>query len=39
MVYQEIVTEIENLPLDKQLALMETLARAISRRTSRRSAP
>jgi hypothetical protein len=39
MIYQEIVTEIENLPLDKQLALMETLARAISRRASRRGAP
>ena len=39
MIYQEIVTEIENLPLDKQLSLMETLARSISRRGSRRSAP
>ena len=39
MIYQEIVTEIENLPLDKQLSLMETLARSISRRASRRSAP
>lgn len=39
MIYQEIVTEIENLPLDKQLALMETLARAISRRAFKRSAP
>ncbi len=38
MLYQEIVTEIENLPLAEQLLLMETLARLVSRRTSRRSA-
>ncbi len=39
MIYQEIVTEIENLPLDEQLSLMETLARLISRRTFKRSVP
>lgn len=27
MIYQEIVTEIEKLPLDKQLSLLETLVR------------
>ena len=32
MVYQELITEIENLPLAEQLSLMETLARFISRR-------
>jgi hypothetical protein len=31
MTYQELVTEIENLPLAEQLSLMETLARLISR--------
>jgi hypothetical protein len=39
MIYQEIVTEIEKLPLDKQLSLMETLARVISRRTSKLGSP
>ena len=33
MVYQELITEVENLPLAEQLSLMETLARFISRRT------
>ncbi len=39
MVYQEIVGEIKNLPLNEQLSLMETLARLINRRTAQRSAP
>jgi dihydroneopterin aldolase len=39
MIYQEIVTEIENLSLDEQLSLMETLARFISRRVFKRNAP
>ncbi len=39
MIYQEIVTEIENLSLDEQLSLMETLARFISRRTFKRKVP
>jgi hypothetical protein len=39
MIYQEIVTEIEKLPLDKQLSLLETLARVISRRTSKLDPP
>jgi hypothetical protein len=32
MIYQELVTEIEKLPLTKQLLLLETLARLISHR-------
>ena len=32
MTYQNLVTEIEKLPLTEQLLLMETLARFISRR-------
>jgi hypothetical protein len=39
MIYQEIVAEIENLSLNEQLALMETLVRFISRRTFKRSTP
>lgn len=39
MIYQELVTEIEKLPLDKQLSLLETLARFISRRTYKPAAP
>ena len=39
MIYQEIVTEIEKLPLDKQLSLLETLVRVISRRTSKAGPP
>lgn len=37
MIYQDLVTEVENLSLDEQLSLMETLARLISRRTSKRT--
>ncbi len=39
MTYQDLVTEIENLSLAEQLALMETLARFISRRTFKPAAP
>ncbi len=40
MIYQEIVVEIEKLPLNEQLSLIETLAKFISRhRTFRRSIP
>ncbi len=39
MIYQELVTEIEKLPLDKQLSLLETLAKAISRRASKTVLP
>jgi len=39
MIYQELVTEIEKLPLDKQLSLLETLAKAISRRASKTTFP
>lgn len=39
MMYQELVTEIEKLPLDEQLSLLETLARFISRRTAKPAAP
>ena len=31
MVYQELVTEIEKLPLSEKLSLLETLVRFISR--------
>ena len=39
MIYQDIVTEIEKLPLEKQLSLMEMLARAISRRAVKSDMP
>lgn len=39
MTYQELVTEIEKLPLSEQLSLMETLARVIGRRTRKATAP
>ncbi len=39
MIYQDIVTEIEKLPLAEQLSLMETLSSFISRRTFKRSEP
>ena len=39
MIYQELVTEIEKLPLTEQLSLLETLARLISRRTVKPTAP
>jgi len=39
MIYQDIVTEIEKLPLDKQLLLLETLARVIGRRTRQPGPP
>lgn len=32
MIYQELVTEIRDLPLVEQLSLMETLSQFISRR-------
>jgi hypothetical protein len=39
MIYQELVTEIEKLPLAEQLSLLETLARLISQRTMKPTAP
>ncbi|MCB0197180.1 MAG: hypothetical protein KDJ65_34860 [Anaerolineae bacterium] len=39
MIYQDLVTEIEKLPLAEQLSLMETLARLISRRVVKPTAP
>jgi hypothetical protein len=39
MVYQDIVAEIEKLPLTKQLSLLETLTRLVSRRTANPAAP
>ena len=39
MSYRELVAEIEKLPLDKQLSLMETLARSISRRAIKPAMP
>jgi len=39
MTYQELVTEIEKLPLTEQLSLLETLVRFISRRTVKPNTP
>lgn len=39
MIYQDLVTEIENLPLPEQLSLMETLARFIGRHTVKPTVP
>ncbi len=39
MIYQDIDTEVEKLPLAEQLSLMETLSSFISRRTFKRSEP
>lgn len=39
MIYQDLVTEIEKLPLEKQLSLMEILARRISYRVVKPTAP
>ena len=39
MVYQELVAEIEKLPVAEQLSLVETLIRLISRRTMKSEAP
>jgi hypothetical protein len=33
MTYQELVTEIENLPLEEQLSLLQKLTHLVSRRT------
>ena len=39
MTYQQLVSEIENLPLAEQLSLMETLDRLISRRAAKPHPP
>jgi len=39
MIYQDLVTEIEKLPLSKQLSLMEILARRISHHVIKPTAP
>jgi len=40
MLYQDLVSEIENLSLDKQVSLMEMLFKSIQRRTRpRRTVP
>jgi hypothetical protein len=39
MSYQDLVAEIENLSLDEQLLLMETLAKLVSRRAAKATTP
>ena len=39
MIYQDLVTEIENLSLNEQLSLMETLVKLVSRRTAKAITP
>lgn len=39
MIYQDLVAEIEKLPLAEQLSLMETLARFISHQVVKPTAP